>query len=46
MKIKRLIYMDDIKIFAKNFGKLKTFMQMVRVYRQNIRMKFGIENVP
>ena len=42
-KINHLIYMDDIKLFAKNEKELKTLIQAVRIYSQNIGMEFGIE---
>ena len=37
------MYMDDIKLFAKNEKKLKNLIQAVRIYSQNIRMEFRIE---
>ena len=43
-KINHLMYMDDIKVFTKNEKELKTLIQAVRIYRQDIRMEFGIEN--
>ena len=44
-KINHLMYMDDIKLFAKNekTNKLKTLIHAVRIYSQDIGMKFGIE---
>ena len=42
-KINQLIYMDDIKIFAKNEKELETLIHAVRIYGQDIGMKFGIE---
>ena len=35
--------MDDIKQFAKNKNEVKTHIQTVRVFIQNIGMEFGIE---
>ena len=37
------MYMDDIKIFAKNEKELETLINAVRIYSQNIGMEFGIE---
>ena len=37
------MYMDDIKLFAKNEKGLETLIQAVRIYRQDIGMEFGIE---
>ena len=37
-KINHLMYMDDIKLFAKN-EELATLIQTVRIYRQYIRME-------
>ena len=42
-KVNHLIYMDDIKLFAKNEKELKTIIHTVRIYSQNIGMGFGIE---
>ena len=44
-KINHLMYMDDIKLFAKNEKELKTLTLVVRIYIQDIGMEFGIENV-
>ena len=38
--------MDDIKVFAKNEKELKSLIQAVRIYSQDITMEFGIENAP
>ena len=37
------MYMDDIKLFAKNEKELETLIHTVRIYSQDIGMKFGIE---
>ena len=37
------MYMDDIKLFAKNEKELETLIHTVRIYSQDIRMKFDIE---
>ena len=37
------MYMDDIKIFAKNQRELETLIQTIRIYTQDIGMEFGIE---
>ena len=42
-KINHLMYMDDIKLFAKNEKELETLIHAVRIYSQDIRMEFGIE---
>ena len=42
-KINHLMYMDDIKLFAKNEKKLETLLQTVRIYHQDIGMEFGID---
>ena len=36
------MYLDDIKLFAKNENELET-LDTVRIYSQYIRMEFGIE---
>ena len=42
-KINHLMYMDDIKLFARNEKELKTLIHAVRIYSQAIGMEFGIE---
>ena len=42
-KINHLIYMDDIKRFAKNVKELESLIHAVRIYSQDIGMQFGIE---
>ena len=40
------MYMDDIKLFAKNEKEMETLIHTVRIYSQDIRIEFGTENVP
>ena len=42
-KINHLMYMDHIKLFAKNEKELETLIHAVRIYSQDIGMEFGIE---
>ena len=42
-KINPLMYMDDIKLFAKNGKKMETLIHALRIYGQGIGMEFGIE---
>ena len=42
-KINHLMYMDDIKLFAKKERELETLIHAVRIYSQDIGMEFGIE---
>ena len=42
-KINHLMYMDDIRLFAKNEKELETLIRAVRIYSQDIGMEFGIE---
>ena len=37
------MYMDDIKLLAKNEKELETLIHAVRIYSQDIGMEFGIE---
>ena len=37
------MYMDDIKLFAKNEKELETLIHAVRKYSQDIGIEFGIE---
>ena len=41
--INHLIYMDDIRLFAKNEKELETLIHPNRIYSQDIGMQFGIE---
>ena len=42
--INHFVYMDDIKIFVKNEKEMKTHIQKIRIYSQDIEMEFGIKN--
>ena len=42
-KINHLLYMDDLKLYAKNEKELDSLMQTVRVFSKDIGMDFGIE---
>ena len=37
------MYMDDIKLFAKNEKELETLKHAVRIYNQDVGIEFGIE---
>ena len=37
------MYMNDIKLFAKNENKFETLIQAVRMYSQDIGMEYDIE---
>ena len=37
------MYMDDIKLFAKNEKELETLIQTVKIYSLDIEMEFDIE---
>ena len=43
-KINHLMYLDDIKLFAKYEKELENLIHAVRIYSQDIEMEFGIEN--
>ena len=43
-KINYIMYMDDIKLFAKNKKEVETLIHDVRIYSQGIEIVFGIEN--
>ena len=42
-KINHIVYMDDIKLFAKSEKELETIIHVVRITGQDIGMEFGIE---
>ena len=35
--------MDDSKLFARNEKELKTLIQTVRIYNEDVGMEFGVE---
>ena len=39
------MFMDDIHLLAKNEKELETLIQAVRIYNENIGMKFGIKKM-
>ena len=41
-KINQLMYMDDIKLSAKNEKELETLIHAVRIYSQDIGMEISI----
>ena len=41
--IDQLMYMNDIKLFAKNKNDLEDLIQTVGIYREDIKMEIGIE---
>ena len=41
-KVNHLMYMDDIKLFAKNEKELETLKHTIRIYSQDIGMEFDI----
>ena len=45
-KIKHLMYMDEIKLFAKNEKELEILIENVRIYNQDIGIEFGMKNAP
>ena len=45
-KNNHLMYMDDIKLLAKNEKDMETLIQTVRIYSQYIVMEFCIKNLP
>ena len=42
-KVNHLMYMDDIKLFAKNEKELETLIHTVRIYSRDTGKEFGIE---
>ena len=41
-KINHLLFMDDLKLYAKNERGLESLVQTVRIFSEDIGMKFGI----
>ena len=42
-KINHLLFMDDLKLYAKNEKELDTLVQTVRIFSEDIGMGFGIQ---
>ena len=42
-KVNHLLYMDDLKLFGKNKNELESLVQTVRIFTQDVRMKFGLQ---
>ena len=42
-KVNHLMYMNDIKLFAKDEKELETLIHTVRIYNRDIGMEFDIE---
>ena len=42
-KVNHLLYMDDLKLYAKDKKELDALIQTVRVFSKDIGMDFGIE---
>ena len=42
-KINHLLYMDDLKLYAKNEKELDSLVQTVRVFSNDIGMQFGLD---
>ncbi|KAI5718661.1 hypothetical protein M8J77_024813 [Diaphorina citri] len=42
-KITHLLYMDDIKLYAKDKDELRSMLEITSIFSSDIEMKFGIE---
>ena len=42
-KVNHLVFMDDLKVYAKNEKSLDSLIQTVRIFSKDIGMEFGIE---
>jgi hypothetical protein len=42
-KINHLLYMDDLKIYAKSRMELESLMNTVRIFSEDIGMEFGLQ---
>ena len=42
-RINHLLFMDDVKLFAKNEKEIDSLLQTVRIFNDDIGMKFGLE---
>ena len=42
-KINHLLFMDDLKLYSRSEKRLNSLVQTVRVFSEDVGMKFGIE---
>ncbi len=42
-KINHLLFMDDLKLFAKDEAEIDSMVQTVRIFSDDIGMQFGLE---
>ena len=43
-KINHLLFMDDLKLFAKNEDQIDNLVNTVRIFSEDIKMEFGLPN--
>ena len=43
-KINHLLFMDDLKLFAKNQDQIDSVVNTARIFSEDIKMKFGLPN--
>ena len=43
-KINHLLFMDDLKLFAKNEDQRDSLVNTVRIFSEDIKMEFGLPN--
>lgn len=43
IKISHLLFMDDLKLYAKTSNQIDSLIRTVRIFSNDIRIKFGIE---
>ena len=41
--INHLLFMNDLKLYGANKDQLDSFIQVVRIFSQDIKMSFGLE---
>ena len=42
LSFNHLLFIDDLKLFAKNKNELESFTNTVKIYSDDIRMNFGL----
>ena len=43
-KINHLLFMDDLKLFAKNEDQINNLVNTVRIFSEDMRTEFGLPN--
>ena len=43
VKVNHLLYMDDLKVYGKNYDELDSLVNTIRIISTDIHMEFGVD---